>query len=373
MKEYLIASIGMSPQLVTKALYYYSVNKPRRYFDKITLITTSKGKNELKKCLFDKGWLEELEDKLGLDKGFYPLSENDIVVLEDKNGLPLDDIRSSSEAEDEMTQIFNLMKTITEEESSRITVMVAGGRKTMSVTLALAGSLYCRVQDEMVHILSTDDNPEWLSLANKSKGLQVARIPFPKMSGFAKGIGATKPRELVELVQFRVDELRPVTSVQIKRNSIQLEGKEYQFSASQMMLWRYFARRKTQHCVRPELKSCGLCTDCYVSHEELIEDHDQGLASEYFMCISDGSAYKDAFIDQIQRRDKMKSIDRSYDLDKVIREKRSKLKRQIIHKVDDMRLFNHIQIHEVYSRDNNDKRRKEYGVQLDKNSIKFKD
>ena len=366
--EILVISVGESPQIITQTLWYYLYNKIRE-FDRIVLVTTSTGKNAIAKKLFKNKGLMKLEIALGLKKGTLKISKNDLIVLKDKSGKELKDIRSSKNSEDEMQQIFECMKLILSDENTRAIVAVTGGRKTTSIAMALATSVYGRSQDEMINIIINEEllASEWFFPDNpndKKQKVSISSIPYIKTGKYLKGLDVNNTVELINIAQTRMDEIAPLTKVVIKGKTILIDNKKYQIPPSLMMIWRHLARQKVEHCTREELKYCGDCNDCYLDQYELVDEFYETIGEEYCACVGENSAYWDNFLDNFSDAD-------SFDLDKTIRENRSKLKSDISSKFKNPSIYQQIQVQEIF--DSNDKRKKRYGIQLDKNAINFTD
>jgi len=366
--EILIISVGEFPQIITQILWYYLYNKIRA-FDRIVLITTSTGKNAIEKKLFKNKSLKKLEIALGLKKGTIKISNEDLIVLTDDSGKELKDIRSSKNSEDEMQQIFECMKLFLSDENTRATVAITGGRKTTSVAMALATSVYGRSQDEMINIIINKDllGSEWFFPDNpndKKQNMSISSIPYIKTGKYLKGLDVNNTVELINIAQERMDEIAPLTKVVINGKKIIIDNKKYQIPPSLMMIWRHLARQKVEHCTREDLKYCGACNDCYLDQNELVDEYYETIGEEYCACVGENSAYWDNFLDNFSNTD-------SFDLDKTIRENRSKLKSTISSKFNNPSIYQQVQVQEIF--DPSDKRKKRYGIQLDKNAINFTD
>jgi len=339
--ETLVISVGATPQIITETLWYYTYKKIRQ-FDRIILITTSIGKDKIVSELYEKGWLNKLEKALSLPKGEFIIEDEDIVVLADSHGKALDDIRTSRDCEDMMINVFSLMDGLTNNPDERLTIVIAGGRKTMPATLALAASIHGRVQDEMVHIMVDDDLfwTDWYFPTDPNdpkQEVEISQIPYLRMKNFISGINVEDPLEAVSITQTRLDELSPLTKVKIAGSKIIVDGNEYRFPPAEMQLWRYMARKKMEHCVREDLEFCGSCNECYSTHIDLRDEFDNKIADEYFQIVKEGSAGWDGRKEQIGMRD-------YFDLDNRLRELKSKLKRNIRLKVQDPRIYNQLKI-----------------------------
>ena len=134
LSEVFVAVLGTTPQVLTECLYYYYSEHygEKRYFDQIVVITTAAGNKALIEGIISKFRIHDLESELGIPKGTIPFTHADVHQIHDEKGVPLVDIRSTEDNQIATEQIFSIIKSITDDESSRLTATVAGGRKTMS-------------------------------------------------------------------------------------------------------------------------------------------------------------------------------------------------------------------------------------------------
>jgi len=363
--EILVISVGATPQIITETLWYYTYEDIRK-FDRIVLLTTSIGRNEIIAELYDNGWLKKLEKALSVSEVKFVIDEKDIIVLSDTDGNELEDIRTSKDSEDMMIHVFSIMKDLTNDSNERLTIVIAGGRKTMPATLALAASIYGRRQDEMVHVMINDDlfwKKDWFfptDPKDPKQEIEISKIPYLRMKNFISGINVSDPLEAISITQDRLDELSPLTKVQVKGSKIIVDDNEYRFPPAEMQLWRYMARKKLEECSREDLDFCGSCNECFSTHDELRDQFDKRIADEYFNIVKKGSAAWDTREDQLEKRD-------YFEMDSRLRELKSKLKRNIRAKVKDPRVYSQIQIiDEPISNDLSDKAS---GFRVDKNAL----
>lgn len=363
--EILVVSVGATPQIITETLWYYTY-KDIRKFDRIFLLTTSVGRDKIIAELYDNGWLQKLEKALSIFKGTFVIDEKDIIVLSDTDGNELQDIRTSKDSEDMMMHVFSIMKDLTNNPNERLTIVIAGGRKTMPATLALAASIYGRKQDEIVHVMVNDDlfwKGDWFfptDPKDPQQEIEISKLPYLRMKNFISGINVTNPLEAISITQDRLDEISPLTTVRIKGSKIIVDDNEYRFPPAEMQLWRYMARKKLEDCVREDLDYCGSCNECFSTHDELRDQFDKGIADEYFQIVKEGSAAWDLREDQLEKRD-------YFEMDSRLRELKSKLKRNIRARVKDPRVYSQIQI--IDELINNDSSDKGSGFRVDKNAL----
>ena len=150
----LVAVTGLSPQIVTETLYALAVEPERAFVPtKIRLITTEEGARRARRSLLhpDSGWLNRLRADYRLPA--IEFGPEQILVLQDGTGQPLDDIRSRDDNKCTADAITEEIRELTRDDGSALHVSIAGGRKTMGFYLGYALSLYGRVQDRLSHVL----------------------------------------------------------------------------------------------------------------------------------------------------------------------------------------------------------------------------
>ena len=199
----LVALTGLSPQIVTETLYALTVGTEgsERPFlpTKIRLITTAEGARRAKDSLLNSGngWFYRLQSDYRLPA--IEFGPQHIVVLKDRTGHPLDDIRTSDDNERAADAITEEIRELTSDDDTALHVSIAGGRKTMGFYVGYALSLYGRVQDRLSHILVTtpfESHPQFFYPAPQRRMIEdgeghptdahaarvtLADIPFVRM------------------------------------------------------------------------------------------------------------------------------------------------------------------------------------------------
>ena len=143
MKNILLAVTGLTPQILTETLYYYTITAhPPVVFDEILVITTGTGKKKL------------IDSLLANDTGQYHRFCRDYLVsgirfdeaciMTIGNRKILDDIRTVEDNAVMAAQILSTVKGLTSDPATTLYCSIAGGRKTMGAYLALALQLYGR-------------------------------------------------------------------------------------------------------------------------------------------------------------------------------------------------------------------------------------
>jgi CRISPR-associated protein (TIGR02584 family) len=153
-KRILVCATGLSPQIVTETLFALAVSAPEPWLpDEIRLITTQRGADNARLMLLSDspGWFK----RLCLDWLLPPIAfdASHITILKDGKGRPLDDIRDDQDNQHAADGIADLVRTLTEDDSTEVHASIAGGRKTMGFFMGYAMSLWGRPQDKLSHVL----------------------------------------------------------------------------------------------------------------------------------------------------------------------------------------------------------------------------
>lgn len=153
MTYHLVAVTGMSPQVITETLYAMNRNGDA-WPDRLTVITTARGRERIWKGLQEDGYLARLCHELGRP----PLAfgHKDILVVPDAAGREVEDARSSVDHEAMADFITDSIRDFTADEDVRLHASIAGGRKTMTFYLGYAMSLFGRHTDQLSHVLVSE-------------------------------------------------------------------------------------------------------------------------------------------------------------------------------------------------------------------------
>lgn len=304
-QEVFIAVVGTSPQVVTEALYYFYSDfyHDQRKFNRIRLITTTVGRNLLIKTLFHGEKLKALEKALNLEPGTIPLTPNDIILLTDKMGNPINDLRTTESNLDSIGKLFDEVYRWTSMPDTRITAQVSGGRKTMSAFMALALQLYGREQDDMVHILVPDDKmrpgSDWFFPQDPSREdekMELSYVPVLKVGRYLKTELNIHPEKLVHKLQTVIRERFNLENLIVNGREIICDNHKLSFSPKKAAVYRLLLRKKMNATCE---ESCIGCEKCSYSPLELLDAFENGeLYREYIKVDNPYST----------RADKMKHI-----------------------------------------------------------------
>ncbi len=207
----LVAVTGMTPQVVTETLYALSV---QRFIpiDQIFIITTLEGKNKIEEVkLHEK--IQELCTHYKVIMPSFNYNENVYVAREES--VELSDIRNDKENELFPNLIVEVIRTLADEPNNQLFCSVAGGRKTMSVAMAYALSLFGRKDDELLHVLVSKELEHSGKFYPQSKKedtqLVMATIPYIRLREKLPLLRQYPKANFIELVKYAqhdIDELK---------------------------------------------------------------------------------------------------------------------------------------------------------------------
>ena len=258
----LLCVTGLSPQVVTETLYALVVEQqwiPNR----ICLITTAEGAKRAQLSLLsdEPGWFF----RFCRDYQFSPMcfTADDIFILEDSRGEPMDDIRTHEDNEQAADFIVEQVRELTGDPQTELHVSIAGGRKTMGFYLGYALSLFGRSQDRLSHVLvnapfescwdffyptkysriiQTDNN----NLADtRDAEITLAEIPFVSLRhGMADDLlqGRASFAQSVDAVSRAFSP--PALSIDLQEKRVNAAGQSIKLSPSSLALLSLFARRR---------------------------------------------------------------------------------------------------------------------------------
>jgi len=148
-KHILLAICGMSPAVITETVFQLVKNGDCP--DKVVIITTLAGEDVLKNDLFSRGIWKQLLKTLKCNIAFAP-NHDHIRLLPSSDGNAFD-VTTSNATNRAADFILEVLRQYTENDFTRVTFSVAGGRKSMSSISALCMSLLGRSRDKLCHIL----------------------------------------------------------------------------------------------------------------------------------------------------------------------------------------------------------------------------
>ncbi|MEJ5350980.1 MAG: CRISPR-associated ring nuclease Csm6 [Melioribacteraceae bacterium] len=219
-KNLLICVSGLTPQIVTEALFCLSY-KMKIQIDEIYVLTTKRGRDVIlgkdkapttpKSPL--KNEIEEMCKMYKIKKPVFDESEKHIIVAKEES-IELSDIRSDKDNILFPNKVCEFIRTKSSDPNNVLYCSITGGRKSMSVHLANALSIFARENDKLIHVLTKEEH-EFKDFYPKSKkeinDLELAEIPFVRLRSLLSS--EIKSSELLKL---NFDEIVEHTQKQLK-------------------------------------------------------------------------------------------------------------------------------------------------------------
>lgn len=266
-RRILLAVTGLSPQIATETIYALAMpphGEPEFTPTEVHLITTKEGADHARLTLLsdEPGWFHQLCRDYNLKD--ITFNEEQIHILKDENGQPLDDIRTPLDNENAANYITELVRKFTDDDDAALHVSLAGGRKTMGFYLGYALSLFGRRQDRLSHVLVSkyyESHPEFFyptpssniiflknennrPLDTKDAKITLASIPFVSMRhGLTNKL--TKENhtfhECVSMARLNLGE--PELIIDLKNKLISCGGKIISLTPAIISFYSMLARR----------------------------------------------------------------------------------------------------------------------------------
>ncbi|MGH7265542.1 MAG: CRISPR-associated ring nuclease Csm6 [Candidatus Rokuibacteriota bacterium] len=152
--------VGLSPAVVTEALYALAVRRrPRVVPEELHIVTTRGGAAAVNATLLGPhGALAELRRNYRLRSDALRCPPHHVHVVVDARSEPLDDIVTSADSEAVGEQLAALVQRLGAPHGTVLHCSLAGGRKTMGALLAMALQLHGGPDDRLYHVLVS---PPW--------------------------------------------------------------------------------------------------------------------------------------------------------------------------------------------------------------------
>lgn len=269
----LLSLVGTAPAVLTETVWAMATAPEPVIPDRIIATTTRTGAQLLREKLFASGHWEGMKAALeapGISlKGklrFGPIADSIRVFPDLTHSRELDDIRSVEDNQAVAEFFMELIRGFTENESVRLIVSIAGGRKTTSALLYSVMTLLGRAQDQINHILINDEwisQPDFLypgcpgcfvdrdtgeALSSADAQLQLVDVPFvPLRYLFKRDLQrpAGSFAELMNLVRTRTINVEDDLLVQLDtgRADLVVNGQRVSLNHNEFLLYLFFAQR----------------------------------------------------------------------------------------------------------------------------------
>jgi len=245
-KHLLICVSGLTPQIVTESLFCLSVKEKIR-IDEIYVLTTKLGRDVLlgrdKHPSTPKTPLKEEITNLckmyKLKKPLFEENDNHIIVAKEES-IELPDIRSDRDNILFPNKICEFLRIKSSDPDNVLYCSITGGRKSMSVHLANALSIFAREDDRLIHVLTKEEN-EFKGFFPQTKkeinDLELADIPFVRL----RPILSAELKRL-DLLKSNFDDIVKFTQAQLKlltpsnKLTLDIERRELRFGNDKIVL-----------------------------------------------------------------------------------------------------------------------------------------
>lgn len=219
-KNILICVSGLTPQIVTETLFCLAV-KEKTPIDEIYVLTTKRGREVIlgkdshpvtpKTSL--KNEIENLCKKYKIKKPLFAENDNHIIVAKEES-IELPDIRTDKDNILFPNKVCEFIRDKSSDPTSTLYCSITGGRKSMSVHLANALSIFAREQDKLLHVLTKEEHEfKGFYPMNKKEAedLELSEIPFVRLRSI---LAADVKQE--KLLKLNFDEIVKHTQTQLK-------------------------------------------------------------------------------------------------------------------------------------------------------------
>ena len=268
--------IGHSPAVLTETL---AAARARDGLDirSVHVISTRTGAELLRKRLFDEGGWEAFLAE-------WPEFSSTAFSERHVRAVDCDDIRAEAENRLVVEAVLALVRELTEESRPGLLASLAGGRKTMSYHLGFAMSLFGRPGDRLTHVLAPEawerDRDFLVPPRQEASRIDLVDVPFIRVRDHISATLADAGLDaLVRSAQTSIDmaALEPVELIGRDR-ALRHLGREIRLSEREFTYLKFFAVRKLDHCREPERATCGGCTACFLTYDEIDACKDELLA-----------------------------------------------------------------------------------------------
>jgi CRISPR-associated protein Csx14 len=289
LKNILLAVSGLSPQVITEALY--ALWYQGRPVSRLEIITTRTGKERIFAGLFSPmdGRIDAFLTEFGIAPDSLEFGPHLLHVIKDEAGVEREDIVS---AEDNEILLQTCLKTacrLTSDPETAVFFLVAGGRKTMTSCLTLAAQFYGRLQDRIYHVLVTpefeqcrdfwypprtprditvrDDKGREHIMSTRYAKIDLISIPFVSVRDRLDPKLISRPISSAELLASMIRDKPPVLTIDLSEGKLSFKGIELDLYPAHLALYAFFAGQKAT-CTKA--LSCQNCTDCYLELCEIL-------------------------------------------------------------------------------------------------------
>jgi len=262
MKNILICVTGLTPQVVTETLFCLSHQKKIR-IDELYIVTTSRGRDVImgidEKINLPplKNELKRMCDKYKINNPKFEYNDTHVIVASDLS-IELHDIRNDKDNKLFPNTLCDFMNNISKDKNNVLHCSISGGRKSMSVDMAFALSLFGRESDKLWHIL-THENQEFKGFFPENeieeKELELAELPFVRLRSIigneTGNKSFTKKMKYTDIVKFTQEKIKQSfvdkIFIDCKRNEINIgEYESIRLEPAKFKLYKFIIMNKLE-------------------------------------------------------------------------------------------------------------------------------
>lgn len=261
MKNLLICVSGLTPQIVTETLFCLAY-KEKKQIDEVYVLTTKRGRDVIlgrdkhpatpKTPLKDE--IENLCKKYKLKNPLFEENDYHIIVAKEES-IELPDIRSDKDNILFPNKICEFLRIKSSDPNNVLFCSITGGRKSMSVHLANALSIFARENDRLVHVLTKEEHEFkgfYPQSKNEIKDLELSDIPFvrlrPILSAEIKRPDLLKSNfdDIVKYTQAQLKALAPSSKMilDIERRELRFGNDSVVLEPVEFLFYYYFVDSK---------------------------------------------------------------------------------------------------------------------------------
>lgn len=236
----LLAVGGLNPQIITEGLFCLVV-KNKVKIDKLVVIATKESKERIENNLKT----EILRMSQQYNFKIPDFADDNILYVENEY-----DVKTAQETFTDL--VFNTLNSLVSSETNVIHCLISGGRKTMSVDLAMAMSLLARNCDKMYHVLAEKEFeskglyfPENQDDRNKVILIEKPFLHLRHRLSDALVKDKISYNELISKLQNELDdaiELKPVI-INVEQRTLAIGEKVIKFQPFPFAVYLFFAKQ----------------------------------------------------------------------------------------------------------------------------------
>jgi CRISPR-associated protein (TIGR02584 family) len=283
---------GLSPAVVTEALYALAMRRPRILPGGLHIITTAEGYAAVAATLLGpSGALDRLRTEYRLPPTAFPCPPQNVHVLVDARGRPLHDIVTSADSEAVGEQLGTIVRRLGATPGTSLYCSIAGGRKTMGALLAMALQLHGGPDDHLFHVLVSApweripsfyfptrrplllQGPGGCLDARRAK-VTLAELPLVRLGPAVRRLGLSghKLARLAQEIEAEATGGLRLDGLALERNHRRVRVGEARITlpAQQFALYELYALARLR-CRRRACAAGGRCRDCQLADDEVHE------------------------------------------------------------------------------------------------------